>query len=174
MKSQKVNPAKASLVKDLSDTFSQSKSVAVVDYRGLKVSAATELRKSIKKAGGKVVVTKNTLFSLATGIKDLEITGPSAYVFSLTDEVSAIKAVADFARTPAAGGLPVFKMGFIGGQTLSKDEITSLATLPPKEVLIAKILGGLNSPLYGLANSLNWNLSQLVRTLEVVRAKKVN
>ena len=171
MKTKKVNSVKASLVSELKDVLSKSKSVAVVDYKGLKVSQATELRRTIKKAGGQIVVTKNTLFSIATGIKDLKIDGPSAFVFSLTDEVSAIKALSDFAKKNT---LPTFKMGLLSDKLLTKDEITVLADLPSKEVLISQVLGGLNSPITGLVYNLNWNLSKLVRTLDAVRAKKVN
>jgi len=171
MKNTKVNPAKASLVTALKDLFSQSKSIAVVDYKGLKVSQATELRRAVKKAGGRIVVTKNTLFSIATGIKDFRIDGPSAFVFSLTDEVAAIKALADFAKK---NSLPTFKMGFLSDKVLTKEELLVLADLPAKEILIARVLGGLNSPVSGLVYNLNWNLSKLVRTLDAVRAKKVN
>lgn len=166
-----VSPQKASVVSTLKDLLSQSKSVAVVDYKGLKVSQATELRRLIKKAGGSIIVTKNTLFSIASGNKDLGLQGPSAFVFSITDEISAIKAVADFAKKNT---LPTFKLGFLGGKLLSQGDITSLASLPGKEVLIAKTVTTLKSPLYQLAYNLNWNLSKLVRTLDAVRASKAN
>jgi len=174
MKTTRVNPAKASLVAELKDILSTSKSVAVVDYKGLKVSQATELRRAIRKAGGQILVTKNTLFSIAAGLKDLKLDGPSAFVFSLTDEVSAIKALADFAKSPAVAGLPTFKMGFLSDKVLNRDEIAALAELPSKDILISRVLGGLNSPISKLVYDLNWNLSKLVRTLDAVRAKKVN
>lgn len=171
MSVKKLNPLKVSRVSDLKALIADAKSIAVVDYKGLKVSQATELRKTIKKAGGQMVVTKNTLFSLAMDNSDLKIEGPSAFIFSLTDEVSAIKAISDFAKKNT---LPTFKIGFLGRQSLTAEQIGNLASLPGKDVLIAKTVGSLKSPLFRLAGALNWNISQLVRTLDAVRAKKSN
>jgi len=102
MSPKKLNPAKIASVTQLEKLISDSKSVAVIDYKGLKVSQSTELRRNVRNAGGKMVVTKNTLFSLALKAKGYELPvkleGLSAFVFSLTDEVSAIKAVADFSK----------------------------------------------------------------------------
>lgn len=170
MSPKKINPKKTSVVSELTDLLSQAKSVAVVDYKGLKVNQATELRRAIKKAGGQVVVTKNTLFTIASGRDDLNLEGPSAFVFSLTDEVSAIKAVFDFAKKNA---LPTFKMGLLDKNLLSADQITSLANLPSKETLISKTVSTLKSPLFNLNFALNWNLVKLVRTLEEVRLSHV-
>jgi large subunit ribosomal protein L10 len=169
MSPKKLNPAKVASVTELKQLVADSKSIAVVDYSGLKVTQATQLRRDVRKAGGRVVVTKNTLFSIAANLKDTPLTGLSAFIFSLTDEVSAIKAVADFAKK---NSVLTFKLGFLSGKTLSADEIKSLATLPSKEVLLGKTVSTLKSPLFGLAYNLNWNISQLVRTLDAVKAKK--
>lgn len=166
---KKFNPKKTSVLSDLKDLLSKSKSVSVVDYRGLKVSQATQLRKDIKKAGGQVLVTKNTLFMLAANVPDLKIEGTSAFVFSLSDEVSAPKAVADFAKKNT---LPTFKLGLLGKQILSSSQIAELASLPDKATLISKALSALNSPLFGLVYNLNWNISKLVRTLGAVAQNK--
>ena len=177
MKTTKVNPVKASLVSDISDLLSRSKSVAVVDYRGLKVSQATELRKLVKKAGGQVLVTKNTLFRIALRnnnpllADNSQIDGTSAFIFSLDDEIAPIKVIADYSKK---NSLPVFKLGFLGDRVLTAAEIAQLAALPDKNTLIAKTLGVLNAPLFRLAYNLNWNISQLVRTLDAVRASKSN
>jgi len=171
MSPKKLNPQKVSLVSDLKQLVSDSKSIAVVDYKGLKVSQATELRKAVKKAGGQMIVTKNTLFSLAYGNPDLKIDGPSAFIFSQSDEISAIKAVSDFAQK---NSLPTFKIGFLNNQTLSAEQISALATLPGKDTLITKTVSSLKSPLFRLAYSLNWNITKLVRTLDAVRAAKAN
>lgn len=166
---KKTSHAKQVIVDSLKDLLSKAKSVAVVDYRGLKVSQATELRRTIKKAGGQVVIAKNTLFKIAAGNQDLNISGTSAFVFSLTDEVSAIKAVADFAKKNT---LPTFKLGLMDTQVLTDVEVAKLATIPDRFTLYTQLTTRLNSPLYGLANALNWNISQLVRTLEAVRVSK--
>ncbi len=168
---KKINPLKASLVSSLSDQIKQSKSVAVIDYKGLKVSQVTELRKNVRKAGGEMLVTKNTFFKLAANIKDLNLEGTSAFIFSKTDEVSAVKAIADFAKK---NQLPSFKAGLLGTRLLSASEVAQLANIPDKQTLVAKTVGSLKSPLFRLTYSLNWNLSKLVRVLDAVRAKKAN
>jgi large subunit ribosomal protein L10 len=169
MKKIQVNTAKVSLVSEISDLISKSKSVAVVDYKGLKVSQVTELRRQIKKAGGQFLVAKNTLFKIAAHQPDLKLEGTSAFIFSLTDEITPVKAIADYAKKNT---IPVFKMGFLQDRVLTAAEITQLATLPDKNTLVAKTLGTLNSPLYRLVVGLNWNISKLVRTLDAVRASK--
>src|SRR3990172_2496314 len=126
---KRVNPAKASVIDHLKDLLAKSKSVAIVDYRGLKVSQATALRQAIKKAGGQYIVAKNTLFKIASGLKDLKLDGISGFVFSTTDEISAIKAVADFAKK---NQLPTFKMGLLGDRVLSAIEVQELSAIPDK------------------------------------------
>lgn len=168
----KVNPLKASTVAQLTDLYSRAKSVAIVDYTGLKVGQATELRQILRKAGGQLVVTKNTLFKLASKLSDLSLDGPSAFVFSLTDEVSPIKAVKDFAKKNT---LPTFKMGLLEGKVLSADEVNQLASLPDKLTLRAQVVTSLNSPIFKLAYNLNWSLGRFVRTLDAVaKSKEVN
>lgn len=164
-----VKPEKIAAVSNLKELLSKSKSVAVVDYTGLKVSQATQLRRDVTKSGGVMLVTKNTLFKIATGNSDLDLGGTNAFIFSLSDEVASVKAVAEFAKK---NGVLTFKLGLLNGAVLSDSEIAKLATIPDKSTLIATAIGSLKSPLFGLANSLNWNLSQLVRTLAAVRAQK--
>lgn len=164
-----ITPAKSSHVSELKDLLSKSKSVAIVDYKGLKVSQASELRRAVKKAGGHMVVTKNTLFKIATGMEDLSLEGTSAFVFSLTDEVSAIKAVSDFAKK---NQLPTFKLGLLTDKILSAKEVTELANLPDKPTMVAKMLGSVKAPLFNLTYNLNWNISKLVRTLDAVKQSK--
>ena len=161
---KRVNAAKASIVSSLKDLLSKSKSVAIVDYKGLKVSQATQLRRDIKKAGGQVVIAKNTLFKIA--LQELwgrnersEFNGPNAFVFSLSDEITPLKAVADFAKK---NQLPVFKSGFYGDRVLSAAEISDLAGTPDSQTSAAK-----------LVYVLNWNITKLVRTLKEVSLKHV-
>lgn len=169
MSDRKINPQKASVVETLTDLVSRAKSVAVVDYTGLKVNQAVELRRTIKKAGGQFIVTKNTLFKIAAKNTDLDLTGLNAFVFSLSDEISAVRAVADFAKKNT---LPSFKLGLMGDKILSQNEITALAALPGKDVLLGQTVSSLKSPLFGLVYSLNWNISKLVRTLDAITKAK--
>ncbi len=165
---KKISQAKSASVADLKTFLRVAKSVAVVDYTGLKVSQATTLRQAVRAAGGHVLVTKNTLFRIAFG-QPLSLSGLNAFVFSDTDEVSAIKALADFSKK---NGVLTFKAGLLGDRVLTAAEIARLATIPDQTTLAGKLVGTLNSPLFRLVYALNWNRSRLVRTLEAVRASK--
>jgi len=169
MSDKPVNSQKASVVLQLKELIANSKAVAVVDYQGLKVSQVTELRRAIKKAGGQYLVAKNTLFKLAAGLTGLKLEGISGFVFSQSDEVSAIKAVADFAKKTS---LPTFKLGLMGSQLLSQSEVIELASLPDRPTLISKLLGSISSPLAKLVYNLNWPVSKLVRTLDAVATSR--
>ena len=125
------------------------------------------MRKNIKKAGGQYLVTKNTLFQIASGLKDLKLAGISGFVFSQADEVSAIKAVADFAKK-SGSAKPSFKSGILGDRVLTAAEVTQLSAIPDRLTLLTKTVSALKSPLFGLAYNLNWNISKLVRTLDAI------
>ena len=155
---KRVNAAKASIVSSLKDLLSKSKSVAIVDYKGLKVSQATQLRSLVKKAGGQVVIAKNTLFKIASGKSDLDLSGANAFVFAISDEITPLKAVANFAKK---NQLPVFKSGFYGDRVLTVAEITDLASTPDAKTSAAQ-----------LVFVLNWNISKLVRTLNAIKQVK--
>lgn len=159
MTPKKINPAKSSRIEALKKLLDQAKSVAVMDYKGLKVSQATELRKLVKKAGGEVKIDKNTLFKIATSNPDLKLEGLSAFIFSNTDEISALKAVADYSKKNT---ILSFKLGLLGNKILSDSEVLALANTPSRETSIAKIL-----------YLLNFNTSKLVRTLDAIAKKEV-
>ena len=162
---KKISPRKSSSVSELSDLLSQAKSVAVVDYTGMTVSQATQLRRDVKKAGGEMKIAKNTLFRIALkqssgdqlSVDSDQLSGLSAFIFSTVDEVAAIKAVADFGKK---ANLMAFKMGMLGDRVLTAAEVTNLANVPSKETLLTR-----------LAYSCNWGISQLVRTLDAVSKK---
>lgn len=147
-------PIKVSEVASLKEWLAKSKSVAFLDYTGLKVNQATQLRQDIRKAGGEVKVTKNTLFQIAAGIPELKLSGLSAFVFSTTDEISALKALSDFVKKAGVG---IFKGGLLGSKILTDKEVVALANTPSRETSVGKIL-----------YLLNFNMSKLVRTLDAV------
>jgi large subunit ribosomal protein L10 len=155
----KFNPRKTSALSELADLVKNAKSVAVLDYKGMSVAQATEIRKAVKKVGGDVKVTKNTLFKIALGKKDLDLSGLSAFVFSNADEISALKIVADYAKK---NNILAFKMGLIGDRVLSDKETLSLANTPSKETSIGKLM-----------YLLNFTTSQFVRTLDAISKKEV-
>ncbi len=154
MKDKKFNPRKTASLEELKELLQKAKNVAVVDYTGMTVAAATDLRKAVKASGGQMKVTKNTLFKIASGQTNLPLEGLSAFVFSLTDEIASLKAV--------AGKLP-FKLGLAGDRVLTAAEIAQLAATPTKETSIAKLMF-----------LLQYHTSKLVRTIDVIVKKQVS
>lgn len=168
-KTSKPNPRKIAQVASLKDLISQAKCVAAVDYTGMKVSQATELRRLLKKSGGYLLVTKNTLFKIASGLKDFNPTGLNAFILCQIDEISPLKAVAGFAKK---NHILNFTTGFLDDRVLTAAEVSRLAALPDRKTNYQLLTSGLNSPIFRLVYSLNWNLSKLVRTLDAVKQNK--
>jgi len=159
MTPKKISPRKSSSVAELSDLIKKSKSVGVADFKGMTVSAATEIRRAVKNAGGEMKVSKNTLFKIAAGKTDMDLTGLSAFIFSQNDEISALKVVSDFAKK---NGILAFKMGLLGDQVLDGAQITALANTPSRETSVSKLM-----------YLLNYHTSKLARTLDAIAKKEV-
>lgn len=165
-KSEKIETIKAK---------AQKAQVAIItEYKGYSVEEITALRRSIQQNGGDYMVTKNTLAKIAFKGTDFEVlidslTGPIAIAFGFEDQVSPAKAVAKFIKDTKKGAI---LGGALDGKLLSVKEAEALAKMPSKEELIAKLLGSVNSPASGIANSINAVMSQLTRTMAAVRDSK--
>jgi large subunit ribosomal protein L10 len=134
----------------------------LTEYRGLDVTAISELRRALREAGGEYKIYKNTLVRFAARDLGLEVedllTGPTAIAFitekpdgSPGDAVDVAKALRDFARTNPS---LVVKGGVLGTKPLSAEEARSLADVEPREVLLAKLAGALAAPMVQLAGLL--------------------
>lgn len=163
-------------VQNLAQKIKDSKAVYLTDYRGLGVGQLTQLRKAVKDAGGQLEVAKNRLFKLAlkdSGKKidadEIELTGPTAILWANEDEISPLKALVKFAQE---NQLPTIKIGLFGHDLLSPDQVSQLAQIPSLQNLQAKLVGSLNSPIYGLAHALNWNLQKLTLTIKAIADQK--
>ncbi|MBF7096002.1 50S ribosomal protein L10 [Alkalibacter sp. M17DMB] len=165
---------KAEVVKEIAEKMQNAQSMILVDYRGLNVEELNEFRSLARKESVDYKVYKNTMMRFAAketgneGLMDY-LTGPTAVAFSNDDPVAAAKVVTEFAKKHKAMEL---KGGLVGGKVISIDEIKDLADLPPKEVLVAQVLGGLNAPIAGFVGVLQANISGLARALEQVRVQK--
>lgn len=148
----------------LKTKLKDAKSIVFADASGLSVNLQRELRQKVKLAGGELIVVKNTLLQLALDAGEL-LPGPTITLLAYEDEIAPIKALAEFARTHE---LPKIKAGFLAKEPLTKDQVETLANLPTKIELIAKVIGSLKSPLSGLANVLQGNLKKLVYVLKAV------
>ncbi|MGZ5371944.1 50S ribosomal protein L10 [Aeromicrobium sp.] len=166
------NPEKAAAVAELAENFRNSNGAVLTEYRGLTVKQLQELRRSL---GGSAsyAVAKNTLTKIAAkeaGIDfaDSLLTGPTAIAFITGDPVEAAKGLRDFAKANAP---LVIKGGFLDGKQLDADEIKKLADLESREVLLAKLAGGMKASLQNAASLFNAPLAQAARVLGALQAK---
>jgi large subunit ribosomal protein L10 len=165
---------KAAVIEEIAAQIQESQAVFAVDYRGITVIQAAELRGKLREADATLRVVKNTLTERAAdnagaeGLKPLLI-GPTALTFARGDAASAAKAVADYAR---ATNLLPFKGGVMGGHPLAAEQVVAIARLPSRDVLNAQFVNIVAAPLTGLVTSLSNLISGLARQLSQVAEKK--
>lgn len=174
MPSAKILESKKKIVNELSERFKNACSGVLVNYEGITVADDTALRAEMRKAGVKYTVIKNTLIKLAAeqaGLNGFEdkLNGSTAVATSEEDLVAPAKILSQYAEKNENFEI---KAGFVEGKILNIEEIKELAKLPSKEVLIAKVLCGLNAPISGFANVLNANLRGLVVALNAIAEKQ--
>jgi large subunit ribosomal protein L10 len=172
--SEKTLQLKKEAVKELSEKIKAAKSFILADYRGLTVEQDTELRNALRKAGVEYRVVKNTLTSFAMKENDISgidsfLNGPTSIAMSDSDMVAPAKVMSEFAKKFEKLEL---KVGVVEGNVIDVEGIKKLAELPPREVLIAKVLGGFNAPISGLVNVLNGNIRGLAIALNAIAEKK--
>lgn len=146
------------LVGEIVDRIKKAQSVVMFDYRGLTVGEVTALRVEMRKAGIEYVVLKNSMVERAcdtlgidSSIKEM-LKGPSAFAFGYDDAVAPAKILKDFIKKVKKCSL---KGGIVDGMVTDAKGIEALADLPPREVLIARMLGSMMSPISGLAIALD-------------------
>lgn len=174
MPSQKVLEEKKQIVSAMTEQFKTAVSGVFVDYCGLTVEEDTQLRNKLREAGVEYKVVKNTLTRFA--IKELgydeldeQLNGPTSLAISSEDPVAPAKIISDFAKNNE--NLTI-KAGFLDGKVISLDEIKTLASTPSKDVLIAKIMGSLNSPISALARTLQALIDNGVEPADIVSGAK--
>ncbi len=155
---QSVLEQKKQVVSDITEKFRSAKSVVLVEYKGLTVEKATELRNKCRAAGVEYKVYKNTLMRFAfeeLGYKDItpSLEGPNAVAMSFDDEISAAKVTNDFAKT--SNDTVVLKAGIAEGKVLNADEVKALANVPTREVLLGQLAGVLQGNIRNLAYMLD-------------------
>ena len=158
---------KAAVIDEIAAEIQEADAIYAVDYRGISVPAAAELRTKLRDADASFRVVKNTLTLRAAdkaGADALQelLEGPTAMTFVRGDAAAAAKALADFRRT---SGLLTFKGGWMNGQALSPDQMDAIARLPTREVLYGRLVGMVASPLTGLVTSLGGLIGGLARQL---------
>ncbi|HKJ83366.1 MAG TPA: 50S ribosomal protein L10 [Mariprofundaceae bacterium] len=164
---------KQRVVEELHGAWSDVNTGVVTHYRGLSVSAMGNLRRSLRQADVSLQVVKNSLARRAAEGTDFSVmeeffSGPTAVAYG-NDPVGLAKALSQFAKENEA--LQIVG-GVLDGKRLEKGDISALASVPPREVLLAQLLSGLNAPISGFVRTLGEVPASFVRTLAAVRDQK--
>ena len=147
--------AKKSEVEEIKNLINSSKSVVLVDYKGINVSDDTAFRKELRQSNVTYKVIKNTLFEKACeqlGISGLEekLNGTTAFAFSGEDETAAPRLVKNAMKDYSTLSI---KAGLYNGKAIEEKEVVALASIPGKEQLVAQLLYVLNAPVASLARA---------------------
>lgn len=163
-------------IEKLRERAGASRNLFFTDMRGLTVSDMRTLRQSLRKEAATYAVVKNTLFRIAVGEEKAGLfrevlEGPTGVAFAGDDPVGVAKALSQFA---ADSKKLQIKAAYVDGKVFAPAEVAALAKIPRRPELIAKLLGGLKSPLYRLAHAVGGNRHRLVHVLHAVHAKKAS
>lgn len=164
---------KTALVDQLSERFKRASIALISEYRGLSVAETTEVRRKLRAVRGELKVAKNTLIRRAikeTSFAPLETTlgGPVSLIISEEDPIELAKTVISFREL---GDKFKLRGGVVDGKAVSAEEIRALATLPPREVVLAQLLGLLQAPATRLVRLLNEPGSGLARLVDAIGKK---
>jgi large subunit ribosomal protein L10 len=165
--------AKAAVIEEITQRFQNSSAAVLTEYRGLTVAQLTQLRRSLGE-GSSYAVVKNTLTKRAAdsvGFSDLTplLNGPTAIAFIEGDPVTAAKAIRDFAKANPA---LIVKGGVVEGRMVDAREVTRLADVESREVLLAKLAGAMKGNLTKAAGLFQAPLSQVARLAAALQEKK--
>jgi large subunit ribosomal protein L10 len=167
-------PNKEAAVAELTAKLKESYGAIVTDYRGLPVKAMSDLRRQLRAAGAECKVVKNTLMRRAAeevGIAEMSeiLNGPTAVVFTGEDPAPPTKAILTFARQ---AGLPQIRAAIIGGKLYAAERVQELATLPSRDIMLARAIGAIQGPVAALAMTLQGIVGQLPATLQALAHKR--
>jgi len=165
---------KVKVVAEVAGLAEQAKAVVLTSFKGLTVEAETKLRRDVRQVQGTYRVVRNTLARRAMTDdqwaelrKDFQ--GNTALVFTNDDVVGLMKTLVDFAKENEALSI---RGGVFEGKPLTKNDVVALANMPPREVLIARLLGVMQSPLTGLMNVLTGSVRNLAQVVKAIADKK--
>ena len=164
---------KSEMLNDAQQSIKDASSIVYGEYRGLDVESMTHLRKTSRAVGVKLKIYKNTIFRKALAGSQFEklnehLEGPLVYGIS-PDAVAPAKLLVDFSKENE--GL-VVKGGALDGSILDLNSVKALASIPPRDELLAKLLGVANGPIQGFVRTLNEVPSRLVRVLSAIKDQK--
>ena len=167
---------KESTIVDLQERVERAPALYLTDFTGLSVKDMTELRSQLRKSGAEYLVVKNRLakkvFAESDTLPDItdSLVGPTGFVFGYEDGAAAAKAVSDFAK--GHDKKPVFKLGIMENKVLQAEQVEKIASLPPREHLLAELAGALEAPMAMLATVLEAKLKETVGLLDALREER--
>ena len=163
-------------IEDLRERIDRAPVLYLTDFTGLDVKAMTQLRRSLKTSGAEYLVVKNRLakrvFTESEDLPDIteSLEGPTGLVLGYEDAVTVAKALSDFAKEHE--DRPSFKLGIMDRRILEPEQIRRLAELPPREQLMAQLVGAFEAPLSALATALEGKISEMVGLLDALRVER--
>ena len=165
---------KVEKVSELSQKMTAAKSIFMADFTGLDVASVTALRRTLRSASVDYQVVKNRLAKRAAADAGLDgimeyLSGPTAMAFAHDDPLEPARILQSFIDK---GGKLAIKLGLLDGDLLSPDQVKQLALLPTRDELIAKVMGSVLGPLYGLSGVLAGLLRALVGTLAALEESR--
>ena len=174
MAEKTVNESKVEKVRLLQAKFADAKAAVLSDYCGLNVQEMSELRGMLRQADVELHVVKNTLARRAVESTHLEplgeyVKGPVAVALTLDDAVGMAKVLSDYSRKEPKLDI---RVGMVEGRVLTAQQLAQVAALPPREVLLAQMLGAMQNPLSGLVGVLHGTLRKLLYALVAIKEAK--
>ncbi|MDI9519733.1 MAG: 50S ribosomal protein L10 [Bacillota bacterium] len=163
-------------VSQIVERLNTSRSMVMVEFKGITVEEITALRVKFREAGVDYVVLKNSLMQRAlkeTGIEGLDelLVGPSAFAFGMKDEVAPARIITEFIDQSKSDKMSI-KAGIVENKVIDKNAVIALSKLPPREVLVAKMMGSLNAPITNFVGVLSATLRSLVYAVDAIRKQK--
>ncbi len=170
---------KTMIIDELTNSLSKSKVVLLTDYKGMNVEMISKLRKELAKADAEYRVVKNTLLKISLKKINLyqeeienHLQGTTAIMYSQGDPILALKSLYNFLDENA--NVLVIKSGLFEGKFINADQAKEFSNLPPRDVLVAQLVGQFQAPIYALHAVLSGTLRKLLYVLNEIESKKSN
>lgn len=166
---------KGAFVEELQGKLGDARALYLTDFTGLSVKQITEFRSRLRREGVDYVVVKNTLAKRALEGLDLPdiagfFQGPTGLVLGREDAVTAARIVTEFAKE--FNDKPQVKVGLVERREVGPEDVKRMAGLPPKEVLLAQLAGGLQAPMTRLAGGMHELLARFGRAVDALRRQQ--
>lgn len=171
---EKVIAEKQKMVESLKEKISRARVMVIADYLGFTVKEITDLRRKLRGEDSEFKIIKNTLIGRALsgsgleGLKDY-LKGSTALLLGYRDAVSPLKVLVKHLKEIEKGSM---RAGMVEGRIFKTQELQEISRLPNRELLLSKVVGGFQAPLYGLVNVLSGPMRKLVYVLSAIKEKK--